>query len=25
VGAVRPGQRLAGTVDGLTPISVEVA
>lgn len=24
VGAVRPGQRLAGTVDGLTPISVEV-
>ena len=24
VGAVRPGQRLLGTVDGLTPISVEV-
>jgi fumarylpyruvate hydrolase len=24
VGAVRPGQRLAGTVDGLVPISVEV-
>lgn len=25
VGAVRPGQRLVGTVDGLTPISVEIA
>jgi fumarylpyruvate hydrolase len=24
VGAVQPGQRLTGTVDGLTPIAVDI-